>query len=64
MGAARAPDARGEEGRGLHSPTFQLNLRSRHPTHPKHPLTPPSHELHNPYAHPQSHPRSHKKRSS
>jgi len=46
-------------GMGIHSFTFKLNLRgsdtSKHPTHPKHPLTPPENGLHNPYAHPLSH---------
>jgi hypothetical protein len=28
---------------------------TKHPTHLKHPLTPPEHGLHNPYVHPLSH---------
>jgi hypothetical protein len=51
-------------GRDFHSFTFQLNLsrvwQQNYPTHPTHPLTPPGHGLHSPYAQPLSH----RKRSS
>jgi hypothetical protein len=46
--------------RSLFSSTLAVCDAQKHPTHPKCPLTPPSHGLHNPYAHPLSH----KKRSS
>jgi len=46
--------------RPLLSSTQAVSDTQNHPTHPKHPLTPPEHGLHNPYALPLSH----KKRSS
>ena len=47
--------AAGADTRPLLSSTGAVSVTIKHPTHPKHPLTPPGHGLHNPYAHPLSH---------
>jgi hypothetical protein len=52
-------DAAGAYTRPLFCSTLAVSDTQQYPTHPEHPLPPPSHGLHNPYALPLSH----KKRS-